>query len=79
MPYTKLTKRCDVCQGKRQLWLGGTDWLECPQCEATGTVEMVQEVVQAKVQERYIPSFAGGYIKRHAIYTPAGVFENGAV
>ena len=70
MAYTRKKITCDVCQGRKQLWLRGSDYVECPQCEATGQIEVMIERVQAKVQERYVPSFAGGYKKHSVILVP---------
>jgi hypothetical protein len=34
--------RCDVCHGRKKLWLGGKDYVECPNCEERGHVELVE-------------------------------------
>ena len=31
----KLTLVCDLCNAKGLIWLGGKDYLECPQCNGT--------------------------------------------
>lgn len=70
MAYTRRFLVCDVCMGRRKLWLGGGDYLECPQCDATGKVEMVAEVIKARTQERFIPMHGGGLRKYTAINMP---------
>lgn len=38
--------RCPTCAGstrKGLLWLGGDDWVECPDCQETGAVEIIAE------------------------------------
>jgi hypothetical protein len=40
--------RCDICKGRGKLWLHGADYVECPQCDATGKVQVVAETVQRK-------------------------------
>ena len=32
--------RCDVCQGRGVLWLGGADYCDCGYCEGTGRIEL---------------------------------------
>jgi hypothetical protein len=51
----KLSVRCPTCLGKGKLWLRGADYLECPGCEARGTIEMQQHRVQAPTRTVYIP------------------------
>ena len=76
MPYQRRFLPCDFCAGKRALPLGKGDFLECPQCEGTGKIEMVTEVVQARVQERYVPNFLGGFTKVSAILLPSGEWRD---
>lgn len=47
MSYQRLFIRCDLCSPRKRgyLWLGGGDWVECPQCNATGKVEVIEEHV----------------------------------
>jgi hypothetical protein len=42
----KLEAQCPTCvQSTRKglLWLGGDDWLECPDCAESGKVEIIAE------------------------------------
>jgi len=42
----RVETRCATCIGSLRpglLWLGGDDYLECPDCNATGLVEVVEE------------------------------------
>lgn len=65
--------RCSTCQGssrKGLLWLGGGDWLECPDCNATGTVTFYADIfnpvertismagIGSHVERRHHPSIA---------------------
>lgn len=47
--------RCKQCGGKAKLWLGGDDYLECPQCLGAGTIAVQQHNVQARVRKVFIP------------------------
>lgn len=73
---------CDVCARSTKpgrLWLGGADWLECPQCEGLAKVERVTEVVQARTQERFKARAGGGLSKTVRIIHPhGGSWEVGA-
>lgn len=70
--YERRILACDTCGGKRQLWLRGGDYVECPACNATGEIEIISERVQAKVQERFIPRADGGLAKQTKILLPHG-------
>jgi hypothetical protein len=35
---------CQLCQGRKRFWLGGRDYLECPDCGATGMIVIFEEV-----------------------------------
>jgi hypothetical protein len=44
----RLLLSCDLCRGSSKpgfLWLGGSDYVECPQCFASRTVEVVERLV----------------------------------
>jgi len=32
-------RRCLTCNGQKRIWLGGSDYMDCPDCEAMGWVE----------------------------------------
>lgn len=51
----KFSVKCDQCQGKGQLWLGGGDYLVCPQCEGRKTIEIHQHTMQARTRTVFIP------------------------
>lgn len=72
MTVTKYSFVCDVCHGKRKLWLRGNDYVECPNCETTGKVDAVQETMKARTREIFLPSQGGGYVRQTAILTPRG-------
>jgi hypothetical protein len=41
--------RCSLCAGsmkKGQLWMGGRDYMDCPDCEGTGIFKYHEERVQ---------------------------------
>lgn len=43
----RLTLACDLCRGSSKpgyLWLGGADYVECPQCETSRKVEIVEQL-----------------------------------
>ena len=50
---------CDVCNGRAKLWLGGDDYVECPDCLATGKVEVRQYKVRKKERTIFIPGMPG--------------------
>ncbi len=72
MAAERFTLRCDLCKGRRRLWLRGPDYLECPQCAGAGVIEVVQSRAQARVQERFTPSASGGLMKQTKILLPHG-------
>jgi DnaJ-class molecular chaperone len=39
----KLRPICTTCKGRKLLWLGGKDYVECPDCEGTGSILMYEE------------------------------------
>jgi hypothetical protein len=42
---TRVTLRCDLCRDSAKpgyLWLGGSDYVECPQCFTTRKVACVE-------------------------------------
>ena len=53
---------CDVCsQSTRRglLWLGGGDWVECPQCVGTAKIEVIQKECPP-TGRLFIPGFTQG-------------------
>lgn len=53
--YARLKLKCDLCKGRKTLWLGGADYVECAQCNATGVVEVEQHRLQKRVVRVFIP------------------------
>lgn len=43
----KLSIECDLCYGHRLLWLGGNDYVECPNC-VKGKVEVIETTVRPR-------------------------------
>jgi hypothetical protein len=41
---------CSLCGGRKKLWLGGKDYLECPDCDGTGIV--TYDVTKVRKTER---------------------------
>lgn len=44
----RVTLVCDMCQGSSKpgyLWLGGSDYVECPQCFTTRTIPFVEQLI----------------------------------
>lgn len=42
----RVTLVCDMCAGSSKpgyLWLGGSDYVECPQCFTTRTIPLVEQ------------------------------------
>jgi len=40
--------RCDLCAGGTKpgyLWLGGSDYVECPQCAGDRQMDIVEQIV----------------------------------
>lgn len=75
MAYLKDTIPCPVCVQSTvngRIWLGGTDWLECPQCDGSGKIERITERVQARIQERFLPLQGGGLSKSTRVILPHG-------
>lgn len=74
----KVSADCQTCAGstrKGLLWLGGGDWLECPDCGGTGVFTYDESRVQARVQDRYLPMIGGGLRKQTKILFPHGWTE----
>lgn len=46
-PYKKFTPNCTTCNGKKLLWLGGKDYVECPDCLGLGNIEIIEERVSS--------------------------------
>lgn len=37
--------KCDICAPSTRpglLWMRGSDWVECPQCQGTGKIEIIK-------------------------------------
>lgn len=50
---------CGLCHGKKQLWLGGADHVECPDCNATGRIEVNEYRVRKAERTIFIPGMMG--------------------
>lgn len=46
----ELRVRCATCNGQKRLWLGGKDYLDCPDCGAKGWTPVIEERVAAPPQ-----------------------------
>jgi DnaJ-class molecular chaperone len=47
----KLQGPCTLCHGstkKGHLWLGGSDYVQCPDCMGTGVVTFIETLVNPK-------------------------------
>ena len=50
--------RCPVCAGstrKGLLWLGGGDWLECPDCGGSGVFSLIEERFTPRTRTVLVP------------------------
>ncbi len=47
--------RCGLCEGQGKLWLGGKDYLECPDCGGKGVVTYDETRVRHKDRLISIP------------------------
>lgn len=62
----RIVTRCDLCAPSTRpglLWLGGGDWVECPQCVG-GKLEIIQQDVQP-VGRIFIPGSTRGATLHH--------------
>ena len=50
---------CCICEGRKQLWLGGKDYVECADCLATGTIELRAYRVRKTEQTVFLPGMPG--------------------
>ena len=60
--------RCPTCAGSTRmglLWLGGDDWLECPDCNAIGAVEVVEERFAPVERTISVPGVGTLAVPRH--------------
>jgi hypothetical protein len=46
---------CSQCRQRGTLWLGGGDYLECPDCDGRGYIEVQEHRVQARTRKIFIP------------------------
>lgn len=68
--HKRLFVRCDLCSPRRPglIWLGGTDWVECPQCAQTpGKIEIVEEEVKPR-GKLFLPGDTKGLVLRHPLH-----------
>lgn len=47
--------RCSQCEVRGKIWLSGNDYLECPQCQGAGSIEIHQHKMQARVRKVFVP------------------------
>lgn len=53
----KLQIPCTTCKGRKRIWLGGRDYVECPHCDNLG----YHDLVEARVEPvRYFPMYKRG-------------------
>ena len=55
----KITITCGLCDGRGKLWLGGDDYVECPDCLAKGTVVMNEYKVRKVERTIFLPGMMG--------------------
>jgi len=49
---------CTLCNGRKKLWLGGNDFLECPDC-VDGKVEINEYKVRKVERTIFMPGMPG--------------------
>lgn len=57
----KVAARCQTCADSTKpgrLWLGGVDWLECPDCAGTTVVEFDESRYTPRERKVFIPGIA---------------------
>jgi hypothetical protein len=61
----KISIACDVCSVRKPgfLWLGGNDWVECPQC-VNGWVEAVEQAIKPR-GKAFIAGDTRGFTLHH--------------
>lgn len=59
--------KCDVCSPRKPgfLWMGGNDWVECPQCVG-GLVELVEQHIKPRGR-----GFIAGNTRGFTLHHPA--------
>lgn len=50
---------CGICHGRKKLWLGGDDYVECPDCNATGKIEVREYRVRKVERTIFVPGMPG--------------------
>ncbi len=63
----KLELRCPTCARSTRpglLWLGGGDWVECPDCEGTTVFVMHEERVPPPPSRVFLPGVKRGRVNR---------------
>ena len=64
----KIEQRCELCAAssrKGLLWLGGGDWLECPDCGGTGTAQFYADIFNPKERTVSIAGIGSHVERRH--------------
>lgn len=51
--------QCGLCSGRKKLWLGGGDYVECPDCLASGRIEMHEYKVRKAERTIFVPGMRG--------------------
>lgn len=44
----RIERRCPTCQGRKLLWLGGGDYVECPDCDGSGVFVLYEQRISPK-------------------------------
>lgn len=55
---SKFETRCQTCEESTRpglLWLGGNDWLKCPDCDGTTVLKGYEEKIASKERTISIP------------------------
>jgi len=50
---------CSVCRGRGRLWLGGADYVECPDCDARGRIVIEEFRVRRRERLVFLPGQPG--------------------
>jgi DnaJ-class molecular chaperone len=45
-PYVEVQLRCPMCAGRKLLWMGGGDYVECGTCDGKGSVQAIETRMQ---------------------------------
>ncbi len=65
----KVEAQCGLCETRGRLWLGGRDYLECPDCLGTGKVLIVEERYTPKERTVFVPGLRA-HVERRMFVPP---------